>query len=226
MFIEGSTKIREKYKNMNMVNKMRDYVTDFVVSNPSSVVSSYLIQINARGYGYQWTKKTFESLSEEQKNSLQGLDIQKTLSQHNLMKIGNTIADLSQKDIHDSVFHLSSLRGNYVLLDFWASWCGPCRHENPNVKKVYEKYHSQGFEIVGVSLDSDGNKWKEAVEKDGLTWIQLSDLKGWNNVIASVFEINSIPTNILINKEGKIIATNLSGSELEKAVKRCFNNKD
>lgn len=225
-YLAGYKKITEKNKGVYWDDKMKEYSYEFVSKHPSSVVATHIVQTSSRGFGLEWTQKAFNALSEDQRNSLQGTEIQSLLGQRNLMKVGNSINDLTQKDIHDSLFHLSSLKGHYVLIDFWASWCVPCRKENPNVKKVYEKYHSQGFEVVGVSLDSDGNKWKEAVQKDDLPWIHISDLKGWNNEIASAFEIHAIPSNILIDKEGKIIAINLRGNALERAVKKLFNSKD
>lgn len=118
---------------------------------------------------------------------------------------------------------LSSLKGNYVLIDFWASWCGPCRRENPNVVKVYNKYHDKGFEIFSVSLDRDKDSWVAAIEKDGLTWTHVSDLKFWQSVAAKKYGINSIPATLLLDKEGKIIAKNLRGEALEEKLAELFN---
>jgi len=112
-------------------------------------------------------------------------------------------------------YALSKMRGKYVLVDFWASWCGPCRKENPNVVAQYNKYKNKGFDILGVSLDRDAAAWKRAIEQDGLPWHHISDLKGWQSQHAQLYSINSIPQTVLVDKEGKIIARNLRGETLE-----------
>ena len=117
---------------------------------------------------------------------------------------------------------LSDLRGKVVLLDFWASWCGPCRRENPNVVKVYEKYHDQGLEILGISLDKDRGRWVQAIEKDGLPWLHVSDLGYWSNEVAQLYMVRSIPHTVLLDREGRIIATRLRGPALEQKLAEVF----
>jgi peroxiredoxin len=113
---------------------------------------------------------------------------------------------------------LSSFRGKYVLIDFWASWCGPCRQENPNVVKAFNQFAPKGFTVLGVSLDQPGakQKWIDAIRKDGLTWTQVSDLKYWDNAAARLYGVRGIPQNYLIDPAGKIVAKNLRGEELLK----------
>jgi len=123
------------------------------------------------------------------------------------------------------VLKLSDLRGKVVLVDFWASWCGPCRRENPNVVRLYKKYKDQGFEILGVSLDRKKDKWVGAIEKDGLEWYHISDLKGWQSKAASTYGVSSIPQTVLLDREGKIIARNLRGEVLAKALDELFAAK-
>jgi peroxiredoxin len=131
--------------------------------------------------------------------------------------IGNTALDFSQNDTLGKAVSLSSFRGKYVLIDFWASWCGPCRRENPNVVRTFEKYKDKGFTVLGVSLDRPNaqEKWMKAIHDDGLAWTQVSDLQFWDNAVAKLYGIRSIPQNFLIDPQGKIVAKNLRGEELE-----------
>jgi len=132
------------------------------------------------------------------------------------IKVGNEAPELILPMSNDKDLALSSLRGKVVLIDFWASWCAPCRKELPNVKRCYEKYKNKGFEILGVSLDKDRSAWLEAISTEGLTWPQVSDLKYWQSEACQIYAIQSIPYTVLIDKEGKIIATDLRGADLDK----------
>lgn len=136
--------------------------------------------------------------------------------------VGGQAPDFTQKTPEGEDFSLSNLRGKVVLLDFWASWCGPCRRENPNVVKMYKKYHDQGFDVLGVSLDRTKDKWLKAIEADGLEWNHVSDLKGWQNAVANEYGVRSIPSTFLLDREGKIVATNLRGPALEAKLKELF----
>ena len=129
--------------------------------------------------------------------------------------VENTMAaDITLPDTEGKLFSLSSLKGKYVLVDFWASWCGPCRQENPNVVEAYKKFKDKNFTILGVSLDREKSAWLTAIKEDGLTWHQVSDLKYWNSVVVPLYNIEGIPYNVLVDPAGKIIATSLRGSDL------------
>lgn len=142
--------------------------------------------------------------------------IEKSVQSATIGKVGTVLPEFKQNDENGKSVNLSSLRGKYVLIDFWASWCGPCRAENPNVVKAFNAFKSKGFTILGVSLDQDKAKWLDAIKKDGLTWTHVSDLKFWNNAVAQQFGIQSIPANFLIDRNGVIIAKDLRGEDLER----------
>ncbi|HHM20572.1 MAG TPA: TlpA family protein disulfide reductase [Bacteroidetes bacterium] len=137
---------------------------------------------------------------------------------------GSLAPDFTMNTPDGQPLKLSDLRGKILLLDFWASWCGPCRRENPNVVAAYKKYHDKGFDVLGVSLDRDKNRWLQAIERDGLIWNHVSDLKGWKNEAAKLYGVSSIPATVLLDREGKIIARNLRGPQLEAKLKEIFGN--
>lgn len=134
-------------------------------------------------------------------------------------KQGQAAAEIALPSVNGDTLRLSSLKGKVVLLDFWASWCGPCRVSNKNLVKIYEKYKPKGFEIFGVSLDDEKDKWKAAIKKDKVTWLQVNETGGWEAKVAQAWNLVAIPTSFLIDKDGRLLAMDLEGKELEKALK-------
>ena len=129
--------------------------------------------------------------------------------------VGNFAPDFTMNDTEGNPISLSQYKGQYVLVDFWASWCGPCRGENPNVVAAYKKYKNKNFTVLGVSLDEEKDAWMKAIKKDGLTWKHISDLKGWQSAVVPVYGIEGIPYNVLLDPEGKILATELRDKDLD-----------
>lgn len=158
----------------------------------------------------------YEGLEADAKKGPFAEFIDKTIASSAFGQIGTVLPDFTQNDTNGKPFTLSSLRGKYVLVDFWASWCGPCRAENPNIVKAFNQFKTKNFTVLGVSLDQDKAKWLEAIKKDGLAWNHVSDLKYWNNAVAAQFGIQSIPASFLIDPTGKIVARDLRGADLDK----------
>jgi peroxiredoxin len=135
------------------------------------------------------------------------------------MRPGFAAINLSLPDINGKTVSLAELRGKVVLIDFWASWCGPCRHNNPRLVKLYNKYHQKGLEIYGVSLDENVGSWKRAVKHDKLEWIQVIDDKGWDSAAATLYGVDMIPSSFLLDREGVIRTVNAEGQDLENSVR-------
>ena len=196
-------------------------------NNPNSPLALYALQLYAgSGPDVQKLQSLFDGLNGSARSSKAGVAFQQKLTATAETAIGKMAMDFTQNDTLGKAVTLSSFRGKYVLLDFWASWCVPCRAENPNVVKAYAKYHAKGFDILSVSLDKpdDKEKWMKAIHADQLTWTHVSDLQFWNNAVAKEYGINSIPQNFLIDPQGKIVGKGLRGDELEKKLAEIYKD--
>lgn len=169
-------------------------------------------------------KPVFDSLDEQLRGSVAGADLDDRINALTTVVPGNMAPDFTENDTANKPITLSGLRGHYVLIDFWASWCHPCRGENPNLVKQYELYKDKGFQILSVSLDDHADRWKDAIDKDGLHWLQVSDLHGWNNAACKLYAIRAVPSSFLVDPQGKIVATGLRGEELAQRLSAIYGN--
>jgi peroxiredoxin len=196
----------------------------FVKKYPSSYVAPIaIIRILQSSENATVADNLYKLLSKDVKNSTLAQYVAEQLELAKINPIGSQIADFTQADTAGRPVKISSLRGKYVLIDFWASWCRPCRMENPNVVAAFNKYHQKNFTVLGVSLDQAKDAWLNAIHMDGLTWTHVSDLKGWGNQVAALFKVTSIPQNILIDPKGKIIGKNLRGEALNDKLSSILN---
>lgn len=201
---------------------------DYVRNNPGSPIAVYALQQYA-GWEINPDKvePLFQSLTAANKVYPSAVQLQEDVEIAKKTGLGRIAMDFTQNDTLGVPVSLSSLRGKYLLVDFWASWCGPCRAENPNVVKVFRKYKDRNFHIIGVSLDRPGQKekWMKAIHDDQLDWTHVSDLKFWDNEVAKQYGIKAIPQNLLLDPEGKIIAKNLRGEELDAKLGEALGDK-
>ena len=212
--------VEEMYESTNTIQE------DFVKEHPASYVTPIILS------GIQYGKE-----ADELEALVNGLDpkiqevpsiveLKEKIEQLKAVAVGQIAPDFTQNDTEGNPVKFSDVYSQYelTLLDFWASWCGPCRQENPNVVAVFNDFKDKGFTVFGVSLDRDKEAWLKGIADDGLTWTQVSDLAYWNNTVAKTYAVSGIPHSILVGKDGKIIAKNKRGDELREAVQEYLNN--
>ncbi len=223
--INGTTRKQINLQRSKAVSERQNIRLDFIKSNPSSPFAIKALR--------DWSGITikpdlveplYNNLDSKIRLSAEGLQFAERIRIAKYTSIGSEAPDFVMEDVNGNDLKLSNFRGKYVLLDFWASWCMPCRAEHPYLRKVYEEYKEKGFEIFAVSLDQAGKKeaWLNAIKKDQITWPQVSDLQFYNNKAAILYGIKAIPQNFLLDKEGKIIAKNLRGEALNRFLKNIL----
>jgi len=212
--------------NESLTKQMKAIYLNFIKENPNSLYSLYALRSIESSVpdSIAVIESIFNSLSQKVKSTSLGIDYVSAIEQmknpltdiRNIGLANGILApNFTQFDTAGKSILLSDYKGKYVLVDFWASWCGPCRAENPNVLKAYNNYKDKGLNILGVSLDDSKSKWIKAINDDKLPWTQVSDLKGWDNVAAVLYLVKGIPQNYLVGPDGKIVAKNLRGEDLE-----------
>ena len=208
-----------------LMKQRNDYMINMAMSQKKGFIPYFMVAFGAlESPGYELFKHAVSCAKAADPMSKYTQDIEGKFVNEATTMIGGVAPEIKLNGPDGKPVSLHSLRGKVVLIDFWASWCGPCRRENPNVVKMYQKYKDQGFEIFGVSLDNDVNRWKAAIQSDGLSWYHGSDLMGWKSKPAQIYQVHSIPATFLLDKEGKIIAKGLRGPELEAAVANALAN--
>lgn len=214
--------ISKKYDAKFEDRREKEFV--FAKNNPNSIFSIDALKDVANKRKLSEVEPVFLTLAKEVRQLTAARELEARILAEKTIKVGNKAPDFAQPDINGKVLKISDFRGQYVLIDFWASWCAPCRAENPHLVKAYEKYHPKGLEIIGVSLDDNKGKdaWLKAIEQDGLPWIHVADLKGWSNEAAVLYGVRGIPQNYLIDPSGTIVAVNLRGAKVEEELAKIF----
>ena len=211
-------KLLKEYKKFQ--NEMNDYSKKFIKENPDAYLSVLLLEnfLMRQYLTPEEIKSYFEGLDKDVKETKSGKKIKTALDSMSAIVIGKPAPNFSAPSPEGKTISLKESLGKVTIIDFWASWCGPCRAENPNVVALYNEFHPQGLNIIGVSLDKDAAKWKEAIAKDGLIWPHVSNLKFWEDPIAKQYNVQSIPATFILDEKGNIVAKDLRGEELRAKV--------
>lgn len=217
---KDTIQLKKIYEEYQKVDSIKTALTrQWIIKHSSSPISAYLLyHVLRNNTSIENLEKVLNRLSSEAKANIFGKKLQTEIDATKATAVGKIAPDFTQNDTLNKAISLRDFRGKYLLIDFWASWCVPCRAENPNLISVFKKFHNKNFTILGVSLDRDKDKWVQAIRKDNLLWTQVSDLKFWDNDVAKQYNVSSVPSNLLIDPHGKIIAKDLRGDEVEKVL--------
>jgi peroxiredoxin len=225
-----STLVAANYKKNTAVDQLNDYLKKFIQDTPNATLGVLALGWASRSFQPDQMQTSLKDLkarfpgnaflAEMEKNSQPPPDQQSSGAES---WVGKTVPELVMPDPNGKAVSISSFKGKFLLIDFWASWCGPCRMENPNVVKAYNEFKGKNFTILGVSLDKDKDSWKKAIMQDHLNWSQMSDLKYWNSQAVEIFGFQGIPFNVLVDPSGKVIAESLRGEELDAKLRQVLN---
>jgi peroxiredoxin len=198
---------------------------EFAKNNPNSYFALVALSESAgTKVDVKKVEPVYKALKAEYRNTDMGKELEQRIQAAGTTAVGMQAPEFTQNNVEGKPVSLSSLKGKYVLVEFWASWCTPCRAGNPNLVKQYELYKDKGFEIISVSLDNVKDRWVEAIKKDGLPWLHVSDLKGWNNAVGRLYGVRAVPQSFLLDKDGKVIGNTLRDETLNAKLAELFKN--
>lgn len=204
-------------------DSIQTYELNFIKSHPNSLASGSYMYVKQDKLPLDELEKLYNSLGQNVQTSDFGLIVRAKIKARKVVAIGNKAPAFASMDMNGKTVKLSDFAGKYVLLEFWASWCVPCRAENPDLLKAYNKFKDKGFVIIGVSLDDNKSKWEKAIQEDKLPWIHISELNAFDNKIAKMYSVQPIPDNFLIDPNGKIVARGLRGHEVDQRLEQVYN---
>jgi len=209
-------------RSLLMASKHTERVKDAIKDMDGSFASLAAAMLIDPSTDFEFLDSLITGLDQKYPNTKTIVTLKQQLNELRTLSVGQPAPEIALPNPEGKMVKLSDLRGKYVLIDFWAAWCKPCREENPNVVRLYQQYKDRGFEVFGVSLDRTKEAWVKAIEEDGLEWTQVSDLQYFNSEAAATYQINAIPATYMLDPEGKIIAKDLRGSSLENKLKELF----
>ncbi len=210
------------------ISQLNDYLKQFIQTTPNATLGVLALGWASRSFPPADMDSALKNLKGRFPGNAFLADMEKSGQQQTEQPatdswIGKTVPEMTMQDVNGKDVSISSFRGKFLLIDFWASWCGPCRMENPNVVKAFNEFKGRNFTILGVSLDKDKDSWKKAIAQDHLAWTQMSDLKYWNSQAVEIFGFQGIPFNVLVDPTGKVVAQELRGEDLDAKLKQVLN---